>query len=285
MIERSRRMTKGYVHKIIPFSAVDGPGNRMVIFLQGCNFNCIYCHNPETIHLCNHCGICSTCCPYSALDWKDGKVDWNQDLCQHCDHCIKACPHTSSPKVREMNVEEVISQIQKVRPFISGITVSGGECTLQIDFVKELFKKAKDMGLTTFLDTNGFVSMGHLKILGEDMDMAMVDLKAWDVEAHEMLTGQENTLVLQSIRYLAAQRKLYEVRTVIVPALLDNHETVQKTGQLLAMLDPDIRYKLIRFRPIGVRKEAANLKEPSDELMEDLMDLARKEGCKHIIIV
>ncbi|MBB6217386.1 YjjW family glycine radical enzyme activase [Anaerosolibacter carboniphilus] len=278
-------MTKGYVHKIIPFSAVDGPGNRMVIFLQGCNFNCIYCHNPETIHLCNHCGICSTCCPYSALDWKDGKVDWNQDLCQHCDHCIKACPHTSSPKVREMNVEEVISQIQKVRPFISGITVSGGECTLQIDFVKELFKKAKDMGLTTFLDTNGFVSMGHLKILGEDMDMAMVDLKAWDVEAHEMLTGQENTLVLQSIRYLAAQRKLYEVRTVIVPALLDNHETVQKTGQLLAMLDPDIRYKLIRFRPIGVRKEAANLKEPSDELMEDLMDLARKEGCKHIIIV
>lgn len=278
-------MTKGYVHKIIPFSAVDGPGNRMVIFLQGCNFNCIYCHNPETIHLCNHCGICSTCCPYSALGWKDGKVDWNQDLCQHCDHCIKACPHTSSPKVREMNVEEVISQIQKVRPFISGITVSGGECTLQIDFVKELFKKAKDMGLTTFLDTNGFVSMGHLKILGEDMDMAMVDLKAWDVEAHKMLTGQENTLVLQSIRYLAAQRKLYEVRTVIVPALLDNHETVQKTSQLLAMLDPDIRYKLIRFRPIGVRKEAANLKEPSDELMEDLMNLAEKEGCKHIIVV
>jgi pyruvate-formate lyase-activating enzyme len=184
-----------------------------------------------------------------------------------------------------MDIEEVISHIEKVKPFISGITVSGGECTLQIDFVKDLFKKARELGLTTLLDTNGYVALDCLKILEDDMDGAMVDLKAWDVEAHGMLTGKDNTLVFQSIRYLAEKQKLYEVRTVIVPGLLDNHKTVKKTSQLLATLNPDIRYKLIRFRPIGVRKEAKKLEEPSDELLENLMNIAKHEGCNHVIVV
>lgn len=278
-------MTKGYVHKMIPFSAVDGPGNRMVIFLQGCNFNCMYCHNPETISLCNHCGICVRSCPDEALDWKDGKVGWNENLCGHCDHCMKVCPHTSSPKIREMDIEEIVPHIEKVKPFISGITVSGGECTLQIEFVKDLFKKVKGMELTTFLDTNGYVALDGLEVLADHMDGAMVDLKAWDVESHVKLTGKDNTMVFQSIRYLAEKQKLYEVRTVIVPGLLKNRQTVQKTSQFIAALNPDIRYKLIRFRPIGVRKEARRLEEPTDELMESLMNNAKDEGCNHVIVV
>ncbi|MFT9494108.1 YjjW family glycine radical enzyme activase [Anaerosolibacter sp.] len=278
-------MTKANVHRIIPFSAVDGPGNRMVIFLQGCNFDCVYCHNPETIALCNHCAICLKACPSDALAWENGKVCWNEKLCHHCDSCIKACPHTSSPKVREMNIEDVISYMEKVKPFISGITVSGGECTLQIDFVKALFQRAKEMGLTTFLDTNGFVSQDAFIFLGDDMDMAMVDLKTWNKEAHRELTGKDNTLVLQSIRYLAEQHKLYEVRTVIVPGLLDNQQTVKMVSQLLSALDQNIRYKLIRFRPMGVREKAASLEDPSDILMEELSDIARNEGCKHVIVV
>ncbi|HPW42155.1 MAG TPA: 4Fe-4S cluster-binding domain-containing protein, partial [Bacillota bacterium] len=49
-------MAEALVNKILPFSSVDGPGNRTVIFFQGCNFNCLYCHNPETINRCTGCG-------------------------------------------------------------------------------------------------------------------------------------------------------------------------------------------------------------------------------------
>ena len=66
------------VNRIVPFSSVDGPGNRTAVFLQGCNFNCRYCHNPETIRVCTHCGACVSVCPVGALRIEDGEVryDW-----------------------------------------------------------------------------------------------------------------------------------------------------------------------------------------------------------------
>ena len=60
-------MKKAPVNKIIPFSNVDGPGNRTSIFFQGCPFNCLFCHNPETIHMCQNCGVCVEKCPVGAL--------------------------------------------------------------------------------------------------------------------------------------------------------------------------------------------------------------------------
>ena len=61
------------VNKIIPFSNVDGPSNRMAIFFQGCQFNCRFCHNPETINLCIHCGKCVETCPTNALTKENNK--------------------------------------------------------------------------------------------------------------------------------------------------------------------------------------------------------------------
>ena len=55
------------VNKIIPFSNVDGPGNRLAIFFQGCNLHCVYCHNSETINVCNNCGECVDGCPAGSL--------------------------------------------------------------------------------------------------------------------------------------------------------------------------------------------------------------------------
>ena len=118
------------VNKIIPFSAVDGPGNRTAVFVQGCNFNCRYCHNPETRSLCRSCGECVEKCPRQALYIENGKVLFHPELCCGCDTCIKTCRFGASPRIRYMNAQEVYQEIRRQVPFIRGITVSGGECTL-----------------------------------------------------------------------------------------------------------------------------------------------------------
>ncbi|RKD27524.1 glycine radical enzyme activase, YjjW family [Caminicella sporogenes DSM 14501] len=278
-------MVKGIVNKIIPFSSVDGPGNRTAIFLQGCNFNCLYCHNPETINICSNCGICVQACPYGALEKADGKVIWDYKSCQNCDICIRACPNDSSPKIREMSVEDVLKEINKVKEFISGITVSGGECTLQYDFVTALFNQARKLGLSTFLDTNGFISLKDKYELINSMDMAMVDIKSYNAKEHIMLTGKDNKTVLDNVKYLGEIGKLYEVRTVIVPEILDNYFNVDNISKFIASINPYIRYKIIKYRPVGVRMDLIKSYVPSDDIMNELSDIAYKNGCKNVIVV
>ncbi|WP_069650061.1 YjjW family glycine radical enzyme activase [Caloranaerobacter ferrireducens] len=277
-------MTKGYVNKILPFSSVDGPGNRTVIFLQGCNFDCLYCHNPETINYCINCGICVYKCPYNALSIINNKVIWDEKYCKNCDLCIKTCPNSSSPKVKLMTVDEVIDFVRKMKPFISGVTISGGECTLQYNFVSEIFKETKEIGLTTFLDSNGYIPLKNLRLLVENMDMAMIDLKSFDRDEHLKLTGKDNETVIENVKYLAKINKLYEVRTVIVPDILDNYYNVDNISKLIASLNPNIRYKIIKYRPIGVR-EGVHCFVPDDELMEKLFNIASRNGCKNVILI
>lgn len=278
-------MNKVLVNRILPFSSVDGPGNRAVVFLQGCNFNCLYCHNPETINHCMHCGECVTACPAGALSILEGKVSWNSTSCTGCDACLKACSRKSSPKAVFMTAEAVMKEIGKVRPFISGITVSGGECTLQKEFLVELIEKAHESELTVFIDTNGSIDFSKEVTLTELTDMVMLDIKSFDDEEHKMLTGMSNKTVLKNAAYLAKCSKLYEIRTVIVPGILDNLMNVSEISTFIAGLDPDIRYKLIKFRPVGVRNDMKKVPEPSLEQMEQLKKIAVEKGCRNVIVV
>lgn len=278
-------MTEAIVNRILPFSSVDGPGNRTVIFFQGCNFNCRYCHNPETINRCTDCGLCLSVCPVEALNKKNGTVTWNSKSCVSCDACITACHSNSSPKAVPMTVNEIMEAIKKVRPFISGVTVSGGECTLQKEFLVELFYEVHKLGLTAFVDTNGSIDFSKEKKLTNSMDKAMLDIKSFDEEEHKMLTGMSNAIVLKNAGYLARLDKLYEIRTVIVPGLLDNCRNVVGVSKMIVELNPNIRYKLIRFRPIGVMSNMKNTPMPSDYLMEQLKNSAEEKGCRNVIVV
>lgn len=278
-------MSEALVNRILPFSSVDGPGNRTVIFFQGCNFNCLYCHNPETINKCINCGLCLSVCPVGALSSKASKVSWDSEICVRCDACLTVCHSKSSPKAAFMTVEEVMEEINRVSPFISGITVSGGECTLQKESLVELFKRVHEQGLTAFVDTNGSVDFSKEPALTEAMDMAMLDIKSFDNGEHIMLTGISNENVLKNAVYLAGLDKLYEVRTVIVPELLDNRRNVEEISRLLSGLNPEIRYKLISFRPVGVVDEMKGTPVPSEALMQELKGVAEMNGCKRVLVV
>lgn len=275
------------VNKIIRFSSVDGPGNRTVVFLQGCNFNCRYCHNPETIGSCKQCGKCIAYCKTGAISFVDGEIVYDRDKCVNCDECFHHCPHRSSPKTSKMTPEQVFKEVKKNIPYIRGITVSGGECTLWRDFLVELLTLAKGAGLSTMLDSNGTYDFSKDKELMDVVDAVMLDVKAFDRSEHEKVTDIHNDMVLSNLRYLAECDKLFEVRTVAVPELFDVKHTVSETSKLLEGIGKQegIRYKLIKYRPIGVREEYRSYKTPTDEYMNQLRDIAYNNGMKDIVII
>lgn len=278
-------MTTAIVNKIIPFSSVDGPGNRTAVFLQGCGFNCKYCHNPETISKCKGCGICVKHCPKGALSMVDGNIVYDAKECILCDECIHSCPNLSSPRTSVMTPMQVMERVRKNMPFIRGITVSGGECTLWRDFLLELLTLAKESGLETMLDSNGSYSFASDDELMAVTDGVMLDIKAWDDIQHYKLTQNHNDVVKQNLKYLLETGKLFEVRTVIVPGLIDAVETVDKTSQTVAKYSSKVRYKIIKYRDNGVRPEFKSIQAPDDELLKELEAIARKNGLTDIVLI
>lgn len=276
------------VNKIIPFSSVDGPGNRTAVFLQGCNINCKYCHNPETRALCTRCGLCADQCPENALErLTDGQIIYHPEKCVQCDTCIHVCPHGSSPRTAVMTPEEVYQKVKKQIPFIRGLSVSGGECMLRPDFLEELFKLAKKDGLNTMIDSNGTIPFWEHPKLLEVTDGVMLDIKAFKNEDHVRVTDAENKIVLKNAVYLAENKKLYEVRAVIVPDLYDTKESIRQMGEYLApyLKIQEFRIKLIAYRPMGVREEYAHYQVPAQSCLEELAEILKTYGFKDIVII
>jgi pyruvate-formate lyase-activating enzyme len=237
------RALRASVADVIPFSWVDGPGNRFVLFLQGCNFNCLACHNPQTIPI------------LSARD-------------------------------SDLSVDDVLAKVRTSMPYISGVTLSGGEATLQHEFLVELFGaiKADDQlgGLTTFIDSNGSASREVWDALAPVTDGVMVDLKVLDDTRHVELTGESNAPVLASIAYLNSIGLLYEVRLLLVPGQNDAPGDLAATAQWLRGIDPDIRVKVNSFMTHGVRAAAKEWPEATAEDLAGYRATLLREGLVRI---
>lgn len=279
----------GKINRIIKFSNVDGPGNRMAIFFQGCNFNCDYCHNPETINICKKCYACISKCPTSALLKNEmGNIVWNEKLCCECDKCIKSCGFNSSPKVKEYSIDDLLESISKVKSFIKGITVSGGESTLHYKFITKLFIEVKKRwpNLTCFVDTNGGVNLQdeNYREFVENTDSFMLDVKAWEKNEHLELTSKNVDIVIENLYFLRDIGKLFEVRSVVVSEKLNNKLTVESVSKAIGK--KDIRYKIIKYRQFGVREEKKEkLFSPKDEELKELAKLAEENGVKNTLII
>ena len=204
----------GRVHSIESFGTVDGPGVRLVVFLQGCPLRCIYCHNPDT------------------WDLSGGK---------------------------DMSVDEIISLYLKRKEFYSGgITVTGGEPLVQIDFVTELFKAAKEKGIHTCIDTSGITfnpdSTEKQDILMRFTDLVMLDIKHIDSKAHIGLTGKDNKNILEFAKYLEKKGVDFWVRHVVVEGYTENPADLIRLGEFLA----DFKYlkalDVLPFHNLGKSK-------------------------------
>ncbi|SCC15494.1 YjjW family glycine radical enzyme activase [Gilliamella intestini] len=276
------------VNKILPFSCVDGPGNRLVIFLQGCNFRCLNCHNPYTISLCKDCGDCVYACPHKALSFNNHHVIWQTSVCQQCDTCINTCVHNSTPMTYKYSVEDILTIIRKYLPFLNGITLSGGEATMQLPFIENLFraiKQADDLNhLTCFIDSNGYLTKTGWQKVENVMDGAMIDLKAWDNDVHKKLTGRDNRRVKETIKYLAKIKKLYEVRLLIIPKQTDLQDNAKNIAKFLIDIDPNIRIRINAFHNHGVHGIAKTWPSANKQQVEQFAEQLKQYNLQQIVL-
>lgn len=276
------------INRILPFSCVDGPGNRFVIFFQGCNLSCLNCHNPYTMNHCNDCAICVDNCQDQALSVNDlGKVVWTESLCTHCDKCIDICPHNASPKIYHLSLDDVIDRINHYLPFLNGITVSGGESTLQLPFIHALFQRIKSdetlKHLTCLVDSNGTLSQAGWEKLLPYMDGAMIDLKAWDNSVHHQLTGRENTRTIKTIEFLAKHNKLQEIRLLLIPNQTDLENRLEDIILFLSSLKITSTIRLNAFSHHGVKGIASHWPSATQPLVEEFASRLNSMGIEDVI--
>lgn len=200
------------VHSLETFGTHEGPGIRLVIFLQGCNFNCAYCHNSDTISL---------------------KGGYN------------------------LSIKEVLILLKEEKPYFEGgggLTVSGGEPTLQAKELWSLFKLAKKEGFHTALDTNGGVIGQDVEKLLEISDLVLFDLKHLNDDKHRDLVGVSNVNVLKNINYRENLKKPFWIRHVLVPGYTDDTSHLKELAVYLSQFKYLDYLEILPYHNLGIHK-------------------------------
>jgi pyruvate formate lyase activating enzyme len=284
----------GLVYKIQRFAVHDGPGIRTLVHMKGCPLKCVWCsspesqgRNPQLMHILAHCTSCGTCipsCPNEVISIDEhGVPQMAWEKCEHDGQCVDACPH----QARELSgkfytVEELYQEVAKDSPFYrrsnGGVTVGGGEPTLQHEFVDAFLQRCKKSYIHTAIETCGFVKWEFLEPLLVNLDLVYMDVKHMDSGVHREITGVPNDRILENVRKTAEMRPLV-IRIPTIPGLNDTVENIMATANFAAELGDKLqRIELLPFHEfgshtysqIGMEYQIEEIKPPSEEHMESL---------------
>lgn len=227
----------GIVFDIQKFSVHDGPGIRTSVFLKGCNLSCIWCHNPESIKskpqlafessLCIGCRECEARCDNQAHDFTDGahRIDFTR--CAACGSCVNGCL-AEALKIygKEMSVTQVMDEIVSDRIYYErsggGVTFTGGEPTMQFDFLMELIGACRGEGLHVCVETNGILNDEKRRRLAETVDLFLIDYKATPSALHKELTGMGTEEVLKTLAFLEKMERPVILRCPMIQGVNDS---------------------------------------------------------------
>lgn len=278
-------------------STEDGPGLRTTVFLKGCPLACTWCHNPESISpkshvewkgiLCIGCGICAKVCPKHGITFDEDGVH-TAEFCEACGTCTRECP-TQALELKGVNytVEDLYRVVVKDRAFWGkdgGVTVSGGEATLQWQDVLALFQKLKEAGVHTALDTCGFNKRDVFEALLPYTDIFLYDLKLFDDDEHIRFTGQSNKVIFENFHWLVENDARIWVRTPIIPGATDTDENIRGLAGIVR--DRVEKWELCAFNNLCQDKYDRLGKEwdfkgvglMQKERMEELTRIAHENG-------
>ena len=250
----------GNIFDIQKFSVIDGPGIRTTVFFKGCNLRCGWCHNPESQkkhteflfyrNKCISCGMCEKVC------------DRGHGECTLCGKCTLYCPvHAREICGKDYTVEEVFREIEADKLFYDtsggGVTFSGGECMLQIDFLEAIMKECRQAGIHTAVDTAGCVPWEYFQRVIPFADMFLYDMKCFTEELHVQGTGVSNRLILENLSSLSDETNIdIIIRIPVIPGFnADDMEMERMAGYLSKLRIRDV--ELLPYHPMGENKYTA----------------------------
>jgi pyruvate formate lyase activating enzyme len=304
----------GRLLEIQRLSTEDGPGIRTTVFLKGCYLSCQWCHNPESISYkpqlqwlksnCIGCQSCVSVCPNQALSFIEDEIIIDKNSCKADGICTEECPSGALELMgKDVLVDEVVKEVLKDKSFFEksggGVTLSGGEPTMQHDFVLAFFKKIKENGIHTALDTCGLGMRASYEKILPYTDLILYDIKEIDPEKHKQFTGNSNEKVLENLKFISEwmnnnhiPKELW-IRTPIIPDATDTEENLQGIGKFIYEneLHPS-RWELCAFNNLCsdkyLRLGSPWLFEKYDliaaERMEHFLKIAKNSGVDKQIV-
>ncbi len=295
-------MAKGIIFDIKRFAIHDGPGIRTTIFLKGCSLRCQWCQNPEgqetnpeiilrSSRCAIECNECVSVCPQDAISKDGNSIEIDKAKCDLCAKCEDVCVYEALEVVgREVTIQEVMDEIEKDRVFFDesggGITFSGGEPLMHVDFLEALLNEIRKKDIHVTLDTSGNVSFEDLDRISDKVDLFLYDLKIMDEEKHEKYTGVSNKLILENLRRLAEQGKSVIVRIPLISGINEDNRSIHMFAAYLQGLKSIKQINLLSYHKGGSEKHKRLRKErsprtfqtPSDERIEEIKKILSDAG-------
>ncbi len=263
------RAVRGRIFEIQRFSIHDGPGIRTTVFLKGCPLNCAWCHNPESISSrplisflpdkCIGCGYCLKTCPHDAHRLENGARIFDRDRCTACGACTKECYAQALELVgKEITAGEALAEVERDRPFYEtssgGLTLSGGEPTLQPEFSRALLTLAGEAGLHRAMETCGFCQWANLEQFLPLVELFLFDYKESDPAKHEEFTGVPRARIVENLGRLHAAGAQVLLRCPIVPGFNDRDDHFAGIAALTRELPGLLGAEIMPYHRLGESK-------------------------------